>query len=220
MSNRGNPFKLVGYCENCFACHYVCTLSSCTFLTTNDSGGARNKGQTASTRVGRASSSLHLWDAERMSLLGTLLVPCLALTRDLTNAAAAFSVHPRCTAVAQPPVDLSATDPSSTPVESLHGNNKDMGGDNPTATVGNETTTTTSQPPARHAAVATDKQHAATIKTGTGLNRPALVTALMFLSPYPLLMGASTGGAVVVWRTLDCVCVQVGSLHFTPREAA
>ncbi|CAB1110919.1 unnamed protein product [Ectocarpus sp. CCAP 1310/34] len=161
----------------------------------------------ASTRVGRASSSLHLWDAERMSLLGTLLVPCLALTRDLTNAAAAFSVHRRCAAVAQPPVDPSATDSSSTPVESSHGNNKDMGGDNPTATVGKKTTTTTSQPPVRHTAAATEKQHAAS-KTGTGLNRPALVTALMFLSPYPLLMGASTEGAVVVWRTLDCVCVQ------------
>ncbi|CAM9103616.1 unnamed protein product [Ectocarpus sp. 13 AM-2016] len=173
-----------------------------------ESGGAPNKDQTASTRIGRASSSLHLWDAERMSLLGTLLVPCLALTRDLTNAAAAFSVHPRCAAVAQTPVDRSATDPSSTPVESLHGNNKDMGGENPTATVGNATTTTTSQPPVRHTAAATNKQHVATTKTGTGLNRPALVTALMFLSPYPLLMGASTGGAVVVWRTLDCVCVQ------------
>ncbi|CAM9705457.1 unnamed protein product, partial [Ectocarpus sp. 4 AP-2014] len=185
-----------------------------------ESGGAPNKDQTASTRVGRASSSLHLWDAERMSLLGTFLVPCLALTRDLTNAAAAFNVHPRCAAAAQTPVDPSAADPSPTPVESLHGNNKDMGGENPTATVGNETTTATSQPPVRHTAAATDKQHAATSKTGTGLNRPALVTALMFLSPYPLLMGASTGGAVVVWRTLDCVCVQVGSLHFTPREAA
>ncbi|CAM9971015.1 unnamed protein product [Ectocarpus sp. 6 AP-2014] len=174
----------------------------------SESGGAPNKDQMASTRVGRASSSLHLWDAERISLLGTLLVPCLALTRDLTNAAAAFSVHPRCAAVAQPPVDPSATDPSSTPVESLHGNNKDMDGENPTATVGNETTTSTSQPPVRHAAAATGKQHAATTKTGTGLNRPALVTALMFLSPYPLLMGSSTGGAVVVWRTLDCVCVQ------------
>ncbi|CAM9375604.1 unnamed protein product, partial [Ectocarpus fasciculatus] len=178
-----------------------------------ESSGAPNKDHNASARVGRASSSLHLWDAERMSLLGTLLVPCLALTRDLTNAAAAFSVHPRSAAVAQPPVDPSATDPSSTPVESLHGNINVMGGENPTATAGNETiTTTTSQPPVRHSAAATDKKHAATTKTGTGLNRPALVTALMFLSPYPLLMGASTGGAVMVWRALDCVCVQVGSM--------
>lgn len=155
-----------------------------------------------------------------MSLLGTLLVPCLALTRDLANAAAAFSVHPRCDTVAQAPVDPYVAGPSSTPVESLHGNKKDMDGENPTVTVGNETTTTTSQPPVPHSAAAADKQLAATSKTGTGLNRPALVTALMFLSPYPLLMGASTGGAVVVWRALDCVCVQVGSFHFTSREAA
>lgn len=42
------------------------------------------------------------------------------------------------------------------------------------------------------------------------LTRATLVTALEFLSPYPLLAGASTGGTVALWRVPDGVCVQVG----------
>lgn len=39
--------------------------------------------------------------------------------------------------------------------------------------------------------------------------QPVLVTALEFCSPYPLLIGACIGGAAVIWRVPDCVCVQV-----------
>lgn len=46
----------------------------------------------SSSRTGRPSSCVHVWDAEMMTLIGTLLFPCLHLTRDLANAATAFGM--------------------------------------------------------------------------------------------------------------------------------
>ncbi|CAN0378140.1 unnamed protein product, partial [Discosporangium mesarthrocarpum] len=43
--------------------------------------------------------------------------------------------------------------------------------------------------------------------TGRGAGK-ALVTSLEFLAPRPVLVGATTGGAVVLWSVPECVCVQ------------
>ncbi|CAM9150457.1 unnamed protein product, partial [Hapterophycus canaliculatus] len=192
------------------------------------SGGGAGKDKTASARVGRPSSSLHLWDAERMALLGTLLLPCLALTRDLANAAAAFGIHsPHIPAAARA---VSPTDPDPPPCvgtldqanggEPKNGN----GGDNASQDDFTASSNTGSRTPAAESLLsfrdesvvqsslgnvaAPARTPGAAVRAGTGLSRPALVTALMFLSPYPLVVGASTGGAVVLWRASDCVCVQ------------
>lgn len=207
----------------------------------NSDGTLKKKDTAASARVGRPSSSLHLWDAENMALLGTLLFPCLALTKDLANAAAAFSVHSPNGVTARAPVN-----PSEQPPPQPHGETRDQnhgggGGGNVAASAavipgvakGTAVTTSsstplppsekgTTQPPPSSSSSSSSprktappvpqqqQQHpAAMVRAGTGLSRPALVTALIFLSPYPLLVGTSTGGAVVVWRTSDCVCVQV-----------
>lgn len=178
--------------------------------TLDSSDGTPTTGRTASTRVGRPSSTLHLWDAETMSLLGTLLLPCLALTRDLANAAATFSVHAPRAGTGVPPVD--PTGPSCPPPEET---DRHCGG---SVDVGNGSTPkadSPSPPPNVPNDGAPRQQHhqpaAGAVKAGTGLGRPVLVTALEFLSPYPLVMATLTGGAVVVWRTSDCVCAQVRS---------
>lgn len=188
---------------------------------TLDSGvGAPTTGNTSSTRAGRPSSSLHLWDAETMSLLGTLLLPCLALTRDLANAAAAFSVHTSHAGTVLPRVD--PVEPLRPPLAENHDRHCSAASNEvhsgASVDVGNGTrpqAESSSQPlPAAASksgapAVQQQRQPAAGVKAGTGLSRPVLVTALECLSPYPLVMAASTGGAVVVWRTSDCVCAQV-----------
>lgn len=147
-----------------------------------------------------------------MTLLGTLLLPCLALTKDLANAAAAFSVHAAGVGTALPPVD--PVEPSRFPpaeIQDVHGSATS----NEAQSSGNETTAiaesvlSPAPPASENLSTAVQQQPAATVKAGTGLGRPVLVTALEFLSPYPLVMATSTGGAVPVWRTSDCVCVQV-----------
>lgn len=180
-----------------------------------------------------------------MALLGTLLFPCLALTKDLANAAAAFSVHSPNVVAARAPVYPSSGQPPQLHAETRDQNHGGRGGNVApssavTGAVAKETaatTTTSSTPPppsaspekgtttqprpsspssSRKTAPSVQQQQqqqqpSAMVKAGTGLSRPALVTALIFLSPYPLLVGTSTGGALVVWRTSDCVCVQVRS---------
>eukprot|EP00903_Cladosiphon_okamuranus_P012920 g12063.t1 len=186
--------------------------------------GRPTTGGTASTRVGRPSSSLHLWDAETMSLLGTLLLPCLALTRDLANAAAAFSVHASRGDNCLPPVD--PIKPRGPPHLEAHGvHDSAIRKEAHSGASGNAERGTPlkadSSPPTKQAPkdaaqpVQQQQQQqqqpqpaAGAVKAGTGLSRPILVTALEFLSPYPLVMATSTGGAVIVWRTSDCVCVQ------------
>lgn len=194
----------------------------------SDSDVTPKKYTAAATRVGRPSSSLHLWDAENMALLGTLLFPCLALTKDLANAAAAFSVHAPNGVATPIPVNPSKQSPSHA---GTRDQNHECGNDAANSAVTGEVTKgtmstasvaapssststsseegTTPPPPLRKPATPVQQQPVAMVKAGTGLRRPALVTALMFLSPYPLLMGTSTGGAAVLWRTSDCVCVQV-----------
>lgn len=154
-----------------------------------------------------------------MNLLGTLLLPCLALTRDLANAAAAFSVHAPRSGAGLSPVD--PIKPPSSPLPEANeghcGAARYEANSGASTDVGNETTPTaesSSQPQKipKNVAPAVQQQQqptAGAVKAGTGLSRPVLVTALEFLSPYPLVMATSTGGAVVVWRTSDSVCVQV-----------
>lgn len=198
-------------CARCLQHHLVVSLAL--VLPNSNSDGTTSKDSATSTRVGRPSSSLHLWDAERMALLGTLLLPCLALTRDLANAAAAFSVHAPHAVAAPPPVNPNEQSPptlgltrdqnrSSGNVAATSAITVDVGN----GTIPPEVATTPST--SRKLAPAV-QQPAAMVKAGTGLSRPALVTALAFLSPHPLLVGTSTGGAVALWRTSDCVCVQV-----------
>ncbi|CAM9206262.1 unnamed protein product [Scytosiphon promiscuus] len=192
------------------------------------SGGNADHNSTTSTRVGRPSSSLHLWDAERLTLLGTLLLPCLALTRDLANAAAAFGIQTACVPGATRAVDRTESDPppcvnikdltKGSAREKGHDHDKACQ-DEPTAASDTESGRPAAEstpsrvcdiePPPSGNVVAQMRIPGAAVRAGTGLNRPALVNSLMFLSPYPLLVGASTGGAVVLWRASDCVCVQV-----------
>lgn len=158
-----------------------------------------------------------------MALLGTLLFPCLALTKDLANAAAAFSFTPQVNPSEQ------SRPPHAETRDQKHGGsssinaaaNSDVTGEvaiattatTPMAAPSSSSSTSpdqeTTTPPSRQTAPPVQQQPAARVKAGTGLGRPTLVTALMFLSPYPLLVGTSTRGAAVLWRTSDCVCVQV-----------
>ncbi len=153
-----------------------------------------------------------------MSLVGTLLLPCLALTRDLANAAAAFKVHSPGVVASRSAAVQSEAASSQPPVE-IQGEKHSAGGtgrtSSPIENVGNVGTTAVGASPSpdvqqrqQQLPQQQQRQPSATVKAGTGLSRPALVTAVGFLSPYPLLMGTSTGGAVVLWRTSDCICVQ------------
>lgn len=88
-------------------------------------GNGNGKG----SRAGRPSSSVHLWDAEMMTLMGTLLLPCLHLTRDLANVETAFGMSSvgRATAVRQSP-NATAVE---APVQSLMGEAVAVGGSTP-----------------------------------------------------------------------------------------
>ena len=154
-----------------------------------------------------------------MSLLGTLLLPCLALTRDLANAAAAFSIHSPHGGTSLHPAD--PVEPSCPPLKETgdghgraasndaHSDASACAGNGPAPVV--DCSPPPEQVPENIAPAVQQQQQptAGAVKAGTGLSRPSLVTALEFMSPYPLVMATSTGGAVVVWRTSDCVCVQV-----------
>lgn len=155
-----------------------------------------------------------------MGLVGTLLLPCLALTRDLANAAAAFSTHsPRSGTSLHPadPVEASCPPPLKETNDGHCGAASNEIRSGASACAGNGTTAADSSSPPQQVpesvAPAAQQQQptAGAVKAGTGLSRPILVTAMEFMSPYPLVMATSTGGAVVVWRTADCVCVQVSS---------
>lgn len=130
----------------------------------------------------RLVSSVHLWDAEMMTLFGTLLFPCPTLTRDLGDIETAIS-PPRNTLDSKGAKNAPqfADEPHSITDADLAANVKAMY----TASNESKARTTTTQ-------------------------RPVMVTALAFLSPYPLLAGASMGGAVALWRVLDCLCIKVG----------
>lgn len=75
-------------------------------------------GRGISSGTGRPSSCVHVWDAEMMTLIGTLLFPCLHLTRDLANAATAFgmSYSRKSTVVSQSdPADDSSVSTKASP---------------------------------------------------------------------------------------------------------
>eukprot|EP00752_Nemacystus_decipiens_P009657 g8628.t1 len=176
---------------------------------TRSNDGTPATGSTASTRVGRASSSLHLWDAETMGLLGTLLLPCLALTRDLANAAAAFSIQsPR--GGTSPPSVNSAESPCP-PLEEANdghcratsiGNHSHVSTSAGSGTTpGADSSSPTQKVPGNVTPAVQQQQQppfaAGAVKAGTGRSRPDLVTALEIVSPYPLVMATSTEVTVV-----------------------
>lgn len=163
-----------------------------------------------------------------MTLLGTLLLPCLALTRDLANAAAAFGIHAPGVPVPAHAADRTAPDPSPSMKTRDRVSGSETRGDDDDANALQKDCRAASdmergkpaaeslspgdgvvaQPSSGNVAAPKPMLRAA-VRAGNGHSRPALVTVLMFLSPYPILVGASTGGAVVLWRASDCVCVQV-----------
>lgn len=155
------------------------------------------------SKMGRLISSVYLWDAEMMTLLGTLLFPCPALTRDLGSLETAISPPRSChntnMLYSKGQVIKGAKDapqfvdhPHSSTDADFASNVEAVS----TASIESKAQITTAQslPP---------------VRPGTGTQRPVLVTALAFCSPYPLLAGASTGGAVALWRVSDCVCIKV-----------
>lgn len=191
-------------------------------LHSND--GGELGGSHGTPQVG-PSSSVHLWDAEVMTLLGTLLFPCLPLTR--ANAASACSVrHPNRSSTnsiggdsaegENDDVALQNTTTTHTPEEEVLtatvteeiATKSTVGPESPTRRPATESTTAADGPTVAARLVPPTPSPTAA-KEGTGIDTPVLVTALTFLSPYPLLAGASTGGAVALWRVPECVCVQV-----------
>lgn len=204
------------------------------------------------------SSSVHLWDAERMSLVGTLLFPNPALTRDLANRCSASEASNPCHSHPEGSSNLppSPSDPGVETKQTPTTKNSDQG-DGTRTTPGVPPTKTTTADQGRGTGTpsvnyVTDSSSvklassglnhentegtlcavvsgvplsakeeeeeekvsvpAAIGDSGTSglLSRATLVTALVFLSPYPLLAGASTGGTVALWRVPNGVCVQVG----------
>lgn len=133
------------------------------------------------SKMGRLISSVHLWDAEMMTLFGTLLFPCPALTRDLRSIE-------------------TVTSPPRNTLDSEGAKNTPQFADQP------HSSTDADLPANVKAAYTASNESKARVNTA---QRPVLVTALAFLSPYPLLAGASTGGAVAFWGVPDCLCIKV-----------
>lgn len=172
--------------------------------------GERSSGisRNLSSRVAAVSSCVHLWDAEMMTLVGTLPLPSLALTRDLANAATAF---------ASTRSHKSEKTEKETTTTGITGDMREHVRDQASPPeVGAPRTKT--PPASQHAGPESGEDDWASWRAvrAKASGRPVLITALQFLSPFPLLAGCTTGGAVLLWRTTDCVCVQVGRWDWSP----
>lgn len=166
-----------------------------------------------SATQGLPSSFIHLWDAEMMTLLGTLLFPSTALTRSLTSAGSAFKfLHSHSAAPTKQPLGDPSGGNGTIQVGQAH--DRVEGSSTADESV-NIAPSVAPEGAAGYSGVVPivvqeEKAQASTaVSTETSLNGSTLLTALTFLSPYPLLAGASAGGAVALWHVPDCVCVQV-----------
>eukprot|EP00904_Undaria_pinnatifida_P002793 jgi/Undpi1/12514/HiC_scaffold_6.g02183.m1 len=194
--------------------------------TTSDSGAAETGAPPEPQNdQGQPSSSVHLWDAERMTLVGTLLFPNPALTRDLATSTKEASLA--CNHRLQEAPDTAGIPTSDATTENqqiISAPTDKRGKPSPETVVDSsgdaEPPTPTPAGTNTQSPVAVDATSTSAKKTsdstasdpGTDIinSRAALVTALAFLSPYPLLAGASTRGMVALWRVPDGVCVEVG----------
>lgn len=158
-------------------------------------------------REGVQSCSIHLWDAEMMSLVGTLLFPDISLTKNLASIAAGLGASwAPVDNPAQPGRQRDETDSAFHATDEIAAAKTASAVDAAQPSASGVLQAPTHAPRVTPATLRTEP---VSVKTGCDPSRPMLVTALAFLSPYPLVVGASTKGALAVWRVSDCVCVKV-----------
>lgn len=162
-----------------------------------DTRGATSVPHNSSSRAGKPSSCVHVWDAEMMTLVGTLPIPCLALTRELAKTDTIFA---RSRALKSPEAQTSGKRIQGT-----------VGGSS-TSEVRSTRSRLRGALPCVTSTRGKALGGACDAVPGKSEAKFALITALQFLSPLPLLVGSSTDGGVLLWRVTDCVCVQVSGI--------
>lgn len=160
-----------------------------------------------------------------MTLVGTLLFPNPALTRDLATSTKEASLAcnhrlqevpdtagiptPNATTENQQIISAPTDERGKPSPETIVDSSGDAEPPTPTP-AGTNTQSPVAVDATSPSAKKTSDSTASDPGTDITNSRAALVTALAFLSPYPLLAGASTRGMVALWRVPDGVCVEVG----------